>query len=432
MNPLKLTFSLLRIPRLFFSLIFFPLILSLILVYVQLVVTTVAVNLLNQDAKKVEENFKTREENNFLRSIIFGSGKRRPDALICRWVETLDERGDTIEVPPNSQCSPSRLDVALQIPSLSDDDLKDYQTIFNGNVEKIHICKYCTPDIIIRSDGKHAQTELRSIWGALILGVVSFSPGFSEHYVEAVRSTDNVKKLLGKRSLFIGGYGSPVSLSGMETNILVVLNFAFLIVVALWLALKAHRRVLDYFSRSGALLPLVASTGKRTFYISLWLLTVIRVAAFLFAALPLTIISLNETMDKVDVFKILYQDLSTSFLWLIAIVCGLALATLVASIAELKHRHNLLSFVYRYIPLLFCACGGILWLFSFIFEGPGASIVRNFLTSLPVVGMVPVLVAPILKPSFLILIIHSALTAGIFAVLLRHNTRWFAAHLEDL
>ena len=432
MSPLKLTLALLRIPRLFFSLIFFPFLLSLVLVYVQLFLTAIAVKILNQDSSRYQQVFKEREENNFIRKLIYGSGKLLPDARICTWQKTKQANGEIIESNNDPECQPSRLDVALNIPNISEIQLETYKNIFNGNVERIHICESCQPDIVVSQTKDGMRTELKSIWATLIVGVVSFGKNTSEHYVEAIKSNEDTKKLLGKRSLLVPGYSTPITLSGLETNIVVVLNFALLIVIALWLALKAHRRVLDYFSRSGALLPLVASTGKRSFYVALWYLTLIRVAAFLFAALPLTILSLNHILHDGNAWLIFTKDFQTTLLWLVAIVSSLAFATLVASIAELKHRHNFLSFVYRYIPLLFCALGAILWVFSFIFEGSLAHLFRATLTTLPVIGMTPVMLAPIVKPNILILIAHSVLTLALFSFLLKHNTRWFAAHLEDL
>jgi hypothetical protein len=432
MNSLRLTISLLRIPKLFFSLVFFPLLLSIVFVYFQLILTSATYRIFASDASEVQKNFDHRKDNSFVRNIIFGSGKRLPDAKLCFWQFAKNEHGEEIEIPPNPECSPNRLDVALQIPNINSNVLSEYQRIFNGNVEKIHICKTCTPDIIISQNNKKFSTEIKSIWALMIVGAVKFSSEFQEHYIEAMKSKDDIKAHLGECSLFIGGFDDSIKITGMEADALIVLNFSFLIVVALWLALRAHRKVLDYFSRSGALLPLVAATGKKPFYMSIWLLTVIRVSAFLLAALPLTIISLNEIFDDNETFKVIYNDPVACLLWLIAIIFGLALATLVASLAELKHRHNILSFIYRYIPLLLCGLGAILWGFSLIFEGEPSNLLRNLLTSIPVVGMAPVMIAPLMKPHMLALVIHGALTASLFAILLRYNSRWFAAHLEDL
>ena len=49
-------------------------------------------------------------------------------------------------------------------------------------------------------------------------------------------------------------------------------------------------------------------------------------------------------------------------LWMISLAASLTLAAVIASIADLKHRHNLLSFTYKYVPCLPAnnACRGTL------------------------------------------------------------------------
>ena len=64
----------------------------------------------------------------------------------------------------------------------------------------------------------------------------------------------------------------------------------------------------------------------------------------------------------------------------------LGLATLIASIAELKHRHCLLSFTYKYIPLGIAFFGALIWGFSFLFEGSTASVIRSITSSFEAVG----------------------------------------------
>ena len=57
---------------------------------------------------------------------------------------------------------------------------------------------------------------------------------------------------------------------------------------------------------------------------------------------------------------------------------------------------------------------------------------RNIATGLPVIGMTPVLVAPIFKPPYALLLAHIVLALGTTWWILKQNARWFAAHLEEL
>lgn len=431
MNSFRLAGALLQVPKLFFSLIFFPLALSLILVYVQLVVTDIAIRILNTTPKSLESGFKNRDENNFARRIIYGKGAKLPTPIVCRW-SWSEVNSQPIEIPPGESCSPSRLDLALHLPNLTNQQLSEYIKVFDGNVEKIHLCETCSPDIVVRTENGELKTDIKSIWAAVIVNLASLSSESLNHYLEAARNTEKVSNLLGKRYLSIGGLSQAISMNSFQTQALIVLNLTSIVVIALWLALKAHRKVLDYFAKSGALLPMVAATGKRSFYFAIWILTLLRVAAFLVAALPLTLFSLSEMVSEKKIWNYLGNDAYSINIWSIALVSSLGLATLIASIAELKHRHNLLSFLYRYLPIFICAIGALIWLLTFLFEGTTVEKTRDLLAAIPIVGITPIIIAPILKPNTLILTIHAFLTILLGLALLRKNARWFAAHLEDL
>ena len=54
------------------------------------------------------------------------------------------------------------------------------------------------------------------------------------------------------------------------------------------------------------------------------------------------------------------------------------------------------------------------------------------LTGTPVLGIAPILIAPIFKPMVDVLTVHSILTILVCLYVLRANAHWFAAHLEEL
>jgi hypothetical protein len=213
---------------------------------------------------------------------------------------------------------------------------------------------------------------------------------------------------------------------------MLVVNFALIVIITLWLAIKAHRKVLDYFVRNGALLPMVAACSKRSFYGALWILTVSRVLAFLAAAVPMTVVVFLDLLGKEDLKRFFQGDIWALMLWGVTLVLSMSLATVIASIAELRQRHEILSFLYKYLPIFVSLLGGVIWVATFIFEGNAPSIIRQFLTACPIIGMVPVLIAPLFSPYAWLLVVNMVLTAALLAVTLNFNARWFAAHLEEL
>jgi hypothetical protein len=432
----RLVYSLVMIPRLFLSLLFFPLVLSLLALYLQLLISAVAITALNRDSKDIEKTIKEAEDENFVREIIFGNSKRLAPATVCRWIfeESVGADGkiERFEYPPTPECEPNRLDVALRVKDPATYDVTRYKAMFDGNTERLHLCSTCKPDIIIDVTREEVHSHVHSVWGLAILSMAMFTPEVKDHYLDVIKENEGNKGLIGKRFLHSEGFRFPISITGFETCVMLVLNIAFLIIVALWLALKAHRKVLDYFVRNGALLPMVAACGKTCFYSAIWLLTLGRVCVFLLAAVPLSLLMFSEIVDD-EIFKLFIGDDYVAFsIWIISLIASMSLATLVASIAELKQRHSMMSFFYKYIPISLCVIGMTVWSFTFLLEGPVPSGIRVALSSIPIVGIGPVLIAPIFRPPFEVLVVHTLLTTVFFLYTARYNTRWFAAHLEDL
>lgn len=432
MRALRLVLSLVLIPRLFASLLLFPLILSILLVYCQVLVTGTFLRVFQQNSQSVQEGFKKKEEKNLIREVVFGDAHPRPPIRVCRWEVVKTPLGVIKEVPPIEECRPDRLDVALHVSDPASFNPDEYIALFNGNFERLHLCKTCSPDTIITIGDDGQRTDSFSIWSIALLSINRMSDDFQDSFVRSLREIERIKILLGSRYFHSEGLTKPVLLTDFQVSMAVVLNVASLVVISLWLALKAHRRVLDYFARNGALLPMVAAAGKGSFYSAIWILTLMRVGFFILASIPLGY-ELFRTYFKDTKWATLFGDSALTFtLWIPALVASLGLATIVASIADLKQRHNMLSFVYRYIPLILCIVGSVLWGVTFIFDGTIARIIRDIIASIPILGVTPVLLAPVFTPSGWVLVIHCVATSVVIAFALRRNARWFAAHLEDL
>lgn len=421
--------SLLRIRRLFLTLILFPLLLSLVIVVIQSLASSAVITALEKKDGKLD--IEGESPSDVLRPILFGAEKIPSTPLICRWQETT--AGNLVEEsPPSSACAPDRLDAALIVSNPATYDPSEYVKLLSGNAFRIHLCKSCAPDLIFYPENTPRKMELRSIWAALILHLTTRNESVLNAYKSVRQSTQSVNDIIGTTYLSLIGFQNPINLSDVRSPLLFIFNFAALIVVALWLALKAHRRILDYFSQNGALLPMVAANGKENFYLALWLITLARVAAFLLSAIPLTLFSIHELILTDNTLSILSSKPLTSISWALALIASLSLATLVASIADLHHRTNLLAICYRFLPLFIAFVGALCWSATFLFDSSLASGIRNIICAIPVLGMAPIFLSLIFQSSTAALIFHALGSTIIIVLLMRANSAWFGAHLEEI
>jgi hypothetical protein len=219
---------------------------------------------------------------------------------------------------------------------------------------------------------------------------------------------------LGKEILNLPGLYAPTPLSEINATIIGILNIASLIIIGAWLAMKSHRKVLDYFAASGSLLPLVAASG------------------FLMSSVPFSYSVFTSMATKHTKTFAFGGDGAAFGLWLIAMTAMFSLAGTIASISELRTKYSPLSFVYRYIPFFLCVVGGSVWGMTLLFDSSSAVTTRDLIAAFPLVGIVPVLLAPIFVPSDNVLVVQSILSVTALVFAIRANTKWFGAHLEEL
>lgn len=424
----RIAVALLGIPHLALSLFALPLVLSLGIVVTQLFLTSAAVQLANSGGGSLVASRVMEKDSHPVRWLLYGDGELRGPLTVCRWVN--GPQGN--EIPPPHGCAPDRLDVALNVEDPATFDATRFQRLFEGHVDRLHICKTCQPDVVITVAGDGTvRSQAHSVFGLSIL----FLPYSNQDVVDqrsAVKEAyDEIKRSLGSISLRIPEISDAIGISTLKGTLPITTNIAILVVIALWLALKAHRKVLDYFSHNDVLLPLSAACGKQNFYTAIWILTLFRVACFLGASIPLMYFGLSDILTgdlKVD----LAWSLARRAIWIVALVSALGLATVVASIAELKHRHSLVSISYRFLPLLGAFIGALAWSASFIAPLHVCGIFRLIVSALPIVGIAPILVAPITGLPYVPMVIHSVLATIGLTWLLKRNARWFAAHLEEV
>lgn len=430
LRSFRIALALLRIPHLALSLFVFPLIISLVLVIIQLLVTGAAVQLASSHTHTAAAMASSESTSHPVHWLLYGSGELRPPLKVCRWIS---KDGDTNhEVPPNSSCSPDRLDVALHVQNPATFDATTFVSLFNGHVDRLHVCTSCKPDVVITPlSNDKTSSRAYSVFGLSILFLPYTNKDVGEHRVAVRQSLEHVQDALGTISMHIPEIAEAIGISSLRGTVPITANVALLVVIALWLALRAHRKVLDYFSRNDVLLPLAAACGKQTFYSAIWILTLLRVSCFLGASIPIMYLGLTDIISSNVEVAFSFPPLRST-VWLIALVSTLAFATVIASIAELKHRHTLLSISYRFLPLIGAFAGALCWSASFIVPLHSLGVFRLILSAIPVLGITPILVAPITGLPCLPMTIHAVLASCALIWLLRRNARWFAAHLEEV
>jgi hypothetical protein len=425
---------LIRIPRLFGALFLVPAIVSLILIYTQLHITEFIIKTLRRDSSTIKQQINEKRENNIIRKVLLHLEKPLEDIQVCRWLSNNTKFSqDNLIVP----CTIEAYDIALQVTDPANYDASSYIQIFNGHFRRLHICENCSTKIIVNvKKTKNTVTTPNvhafDVWALALLSLIEFSQERAERYLAMLSEVNKVNELTGPIFLHAEGFKVPIKVNDLTESLGAIAALAMNIIIALWLAVRAHRRILDYFSRSGALLPLVAATGQRDFYTALWYLTGARVGFFLIAALPLTFVYLKRFSNRPITHVFFNGDISALMVWLIALVSGLLLATLISSIADLKHRFSLTSLCYRYVPLAFALLGGAFWGTSFLFSVELMHKLRILLAALPIAGITPTLLAPIFTPDYGVLVTHALLSVALLTIVARANVRWFAAHLEQI
>src|SRR3990167_10409327 len=115
MQALRLALALIRVPRLFLSLVLFPLLLSMVLVHAQLIITGLYLKSSKRDAATIIDRLKKNEEDNLIRRLLYSDGAPRKTLKVCRWIYKIFPDKGRVEVPLTLDCLPDRLDIALHV-----------------------------------------------------------------------------------------------------------------------------------------------------------------------------------------------------------------------------------------------------------------------------------------------------------------------------
>lgn len=430
MNSFELAFSLIRIPKLFASLLLWPMLIGIFVALGQIAISLTYFEMSNESI----EQYKTRvvarkEDRQWIIQYILGMNLLPDEPVICKWIKT--EKGS--EIPPSNNCLIDNNEIAIQTSDIDRFDPSSYKTFFAGATAKIHICNNCTSDITITTfnDKKFASVSSARALGVYMLSDIESIDKLNEHYLAAKTERLEREEFKGTILLSTPSLNSPINISETTETMLLIINTALITIITLWLALKGHRKVLDYFARNQALLPLVAACGKSTFYNSLWIITLLRVFFFLLAVVPSTILVTIKGVP-VETLNMFIGDSAQFILWIAGMIASLSALTIIASIADLKHRHSSVSFLYRYTPIFISIIGTSIYFYCIIVPSSISLLVQRIIASIPIVGTNSLILSPLLPLSATVIASHSILSGLLVVIILRINSRWFAAHLGEL
>ncbi len=428
MRPIILAFSFIRVPKLFISLLLWPMVIGIFVSFVQTFLSLGYIGIVKESAPEFAKRINKREaEDIWISQVLFGTDRLGP-LNVCRWIMRNGQ-----EEPPSEACRVRRYDVAVQVYSPETYNADDYRKLFDGSTRNLHICRSCSADITISKSEDKIVSQVHGLTpiAVYMLAYSSQELLINSHYVNAKATVDYIKDISGTILMKASGVPTPINFTEASNTMILIINTSAITIVALWLSLKGHRRVLDYFARNSALLPLVAACGTRTFYSSLWIITLIRVTCFLLAVIPTTILVFLDAVP-IETRSVFMKSGPQFLLWLVGIVASLSSLAIIASIAELKHRHSWVSFLYRYIPLVLCFIGSSIWFYCVFHEGVVTRGIQHAIACLPVLGISPVLLSPLIELDTSTIALHSLFAAMLVIAVLRLNSRWFAAHLEEI
>ena len=429
MTPSFLAFCLLRIPRLFVSLFMWPIIIGLTLVAGQTLVSFSIIQYGNEDAESYRERREQAHDFAWLRGLVYGSEGPVPSLIICRWID----EGLGSNLPPSPGCAIEESDVALRVGNPATAVVDDFVRLFDGATPRLHVCKRCSGAITVDLTASAPQSSIESTKG---LGVYLLSRNevlreFGTQVSDGRVEMDRLEALSGDVSFYSASLPKAVNLAESKTRLVLVLNVAMVVVVAFWLGIRAHRKVLDYFVKNGVLLPLVASCGKDAVYRALWLLSLARTLLFLtLSSFPLYL-SFGFAVRRSS-GAIFENDSLVWGAWLLGLAIGLGVLTIIVSTADLRERGSWYMALVRFVPLSVWSIGTLVWLASIVGDSPAAVVLRNIVSATPVAGLSAILLAPVVEPHVGVFVAHAGLSLALIVYILRSNTNYFAAHIEEL
>lgn len=421
LQALHVALSLLRIRRLFFSLFLGPVLLGLGIVLLQSIATVVLIRLSNEDSEQYGARMSSSTESEILRGYVFGGEKIPSVPTIC------------LEPNSTAACIVKPYDIVIHNQFDRAVVFDEFQEAFRGAAQRIHFCKDCSSDFILTIGQSDSETKIFSLSG---LAVLFLSDNrrlieLRQHLADARTEKDKADKIQGNIVFHPPGLVSPLAFSKAQNILAIILNVCLAVAIVLWLGIRAHRRVLDYFAKNNVLLPLVAGCGKKVVYDALWMLSFARVLLFVISALlPLLFVFITA-----EGFSMVSAEGETKYLlvlWMIAVLFSLGCFGTLVSMAELRQRYPLASILYKVLPVSLALLGLVLWFAAILNGGTAWRVISSIISILPIIGLTTTLIAPLSSINPTILSIHIVLCILLARLSLKRNSTWFAAHLEEI
>ncbi len=429
MRSLTIALTFLKDPRLFCQLLLWPLLLGVGLAAGPILISAAYLHLLEETPEQFRERVEVKDTTLvWIQRMLYGKQRLPAVPQVCQWIGVAG-----VERAPTSDCPLEPLDVVIHAKNGTAKNIDSFISYFSGATPRIHICETCNSELVIDFPNGVTTSQVQSLraMGVVMLAQDNRNTDINSFIMQAKERSQQLEDLTGTVLLKADGMLNSMDLTHATTIMVLIINTCMLIVGSLWLILKGYRKVFRCFAENNALLPLVAVCGKWEFYLSIWIIALLRVALFLGIAIPIAYVAYTAAVTD-ETRNLFLPEKGALLSWLFATASSLALVTVIASLSELFRRHSMISFLYSYVPMVLILVSTGLWFYSLFSGDNSLSALQNGLTFLPIVGLSPVILTPILPQSTFSLICHGATACALVLILLKHHAIWFAAHLEEL
>jgi hypothetical protein len=301
---------------------------------------------------------------------------------------------------------------------------------FQGIAPRIRFCDWCTGTITIDivGDDKPPKLSLRGVDGILLVGLAVWNEELDGLARQFARRSMDIRGRLANR--FLDFNGVEFDRSSNVSALQICLSFAFLLGGLAMLGVWSHQRVLLYLKSNSVLVPLAASQGPDALYSALWLLTLVRLAAFFVTGAILSWLSFKTVFSTPPLSLLFSGDVAAAIAWGILLVIGFCVPAFTMAAMEFKVRQSSFAWAVKYIVVLTILIGGVIHGSLFFSEAPIPVFLRQWLYAVPFVGIPGLALAPVVRPDWWFLVLHGAGSAVLLCWMWRTNRDWFRRNLE--
>lgn len=359
----------------------------------------------------LSRNFEEHRADDIRWRLLYGEARTLGPLEVC------------IETTPDSECAQSLPSIAVHSDNPESVDIQRWRSLFEGSLDRIAVCRACPADVTIKVDLVPPQVTTHSMRGALLLGVILMDRALYQDSLALLERYFLHGQQLGNRVIRLPESNQTKPYLNLLLPLGLGVHLAFCAICIAMVIVWAHRKVLDYFVSSGVLLPLVAHCSLPTFYRALWMISALRSIVFLSVLIPLNMLIIDISIDALTL---------DTLLWGCALLGSALCAVVFSSQADLRSKRDLEQLLLKYLPLLMAGVGAILWTGLLYSSEPFVVFLRQVLSALPVIGLLPACTAPFLALHSGPALPHLAMAVTTTIILVRKHRAWLAVHLEEL